>query len=104
MDFQDLMTFMNHAQDDARVTPLHISLYLVLFREALVKNANTVSFSRPAIMQAAKISSNATYHKCIRELHDFGYLQYIPSHHPVLGSLVFLKDFDNKERGNPKRT
>lgn len=33
-------------------------------------------------MPASKIKSNATYHKCINELKDFGYIKYIPSYDP----------------------
>jgi hypothetical protein len=42
-------------------------------------------------MHAAHIRSIATYHKIIRDLQAFGYLDYWPSYHPVKGSLVSLK-------------
>lgn len=41
-------------------------------------------------MRVSKICSNATYHKCIKELNDYGYLEYIPSFNPYKGSLVNL--------------
>ena len=41
-------------------------------------------------MRVSKICSNATYHKCIKELNDYGYLEYIPSFNPYKGSLVSL--------------
>jgi len=44
-------------------------------------------------MKVCKISSNATYHKCIKELNEFGYLRYSPSYNPYKGSLVYLFDF-----------
>ena len=48
-------------------------------------------------MHVCKISSNATNHKCIKELHEYGYLKYSPSYNPYKGSLVFLFDFYPQE-------
>ena len=45
-------------------------------------------------MRLSKIGGNATYHKCINDLHACGYIQYIPSYHPALGSLVYIKPLD----------
>lgn len=42
-----------------------------------------------------KIRGIATYHKIIRELHAFGYIDYLPSYHPVNGSLIRLNDFQS---------
>ncbi len=100
---QQLLTFMELAEKDPKMGAVHINLYFVLFRLAHVSGENPVSFSRPAIMSASKISSSATYHKCIRDLHDFGYIKYIPSHHPVLGSLAFLQVMGDQETVSPKR-
>ena len=41
-------------------------------------------------MKVSKISSKATYHKCIKELNDWQYLKYKPSYNPFKGSLVYL--------------
>jgi hypothetical protein len=56
-------------------------------------------------MKVSKIQSKATYHKCIRELNDFGYLSYHPSYNPFKGSLVYLFNFQsavNKVNKQPK--
>ena len=45
-------------------------------------------------MKVSKISSKATYHKCMKELHNFGYLKYMPSYNPYKGSLVYLFNFE----------
>lgn len=42
-------------------------------------------------MLMAKISSRATYHKCLNDLVDFGYVGYIPSFNPVLPSQAYFK-------------
>ncbi len=41
-------------------------------------------------MEVAKISGLATYHKCIKDLHDYGYIQYEPSYNPAVSSQVYL--------------
>lgn len=33
-------------------------------------------------MELAKISSTVTYHKCLRGLHAYGYINYRPSYYP----------------------
>jgi hypothetical protein len=49
-------------------------------------------------MRISKISAKATYHKCIKDLHNFGYIQYIPSYNPFKGSLVYLFDFQSSAK------
>jgi hypothetical protein len=44
-------------------------------------------------MRISKISSKATYHKCIKDLNDKGYIKYEPSNNPFKGSLATLYDF-----------
>ena len=39
-------------------------------------------------MEVAKISGLATFHKCIEDLNDFGYIQYLPSYNPATSSQV----------------
>jgi hypothetical protein len=41
-------------------------------------------------MFVAKISGPATYHKCIKDLNDFGYIEYVPSFNPAINSRVYL--------------
>lgn len=48
-------------------------------------------------MKVSKISAKATYHKCMKDLHDFGYLKYKPSYNPFKGSLVYLFNFQTGE-------
>ncbi|MFT3919191.1 hypothetical protein [Cloacibacterium sp.] len=38
-----------------------------------------------------------TYHKCIKELQNFGYIEYIQSFNPYKGSLVNLYNFENSD-------
>lgn len=45
---------------------------------------------RKELMKQAKISAIATYHKVMQDLKLCGYIGYVPSYNPVLGSLVYL--------------
>ena len=48
-----------------------------------------LSFSRKKVMQLSH-SSIVSYHKCIKDLEQYGYIEYIPSYHPALGRKVYL--------------
>jgi len=88
-----LMEFYSSIMADNRINARHISLYMALF-ECWNENyfKNPVNFTRHTIMPIAKISGIATYHKCIKELHEYGYINYIPSFHPGIQSRVYFKE------------
>ena len=93
-----LTGFYDKIQEDNRLNPTHISLYLALFQFwNLNRFRNPISISRNEMMKLSKISAFGTYHKCIKELQEFGYIEYIPSFNPYKGSLVNLFSFDNSE-------
>lgn len=90
-----LTAFFHMIAMDDRLNPTHVSLYMALFQSWNVNRfQNPISISRSEMMKLSKISANATYHKCIKDLEQFGYLEYIPSYHPVKGSLINLFNFD----------
>lgn len=94
-----LTGFYNKIVYDERLNPTHISLYLALFQFwNLNRFQNPISVSRNELMKLCKISAYATYHKCIKELHNFGYIRYMPSFNPYKGSLVYLYDFDMSKK------
>ena len=92
MDFNAvLFGFMDRVGDDPRIGPTHISLFLAIlycYRKQGYPMPVYV-FSRE-LMKQAKISAIGTYHKCIRQLMAYGYIGYVPSYNPMLGSLVYL--------------
>jgi hypothetical protein len=45
-------------------------------------------------MKISKIGSRTTYHRCMKELDNWGYLNYIPSHNPLKGSRVVMFIFE----------
>lgn len=76
---------------DPRLLATHVSLFTAMFvcwqRNGFIQ---PFSVSRKELMAFSKIASVATYHKCIRELDDNGYISYQPSYHPKIGSLIYL--------------
>jgi hypothetical protein len=73
------------------LNPTHISLYIALFQFWNIKRfTNPIHISREETMRLSKISSKATYHKCMRDLHEKNYVIYEPSFNPYRGSKVTI--------------
>jgi hypothetical protein len=88
---KELTEFYSAIREDQRIGPTHISLYMALFQfYNLNQFQNPVNITRAVLMGVAKISGLATYHKCIKDLNDFGYIQYMPSYNPSISSQVNL--------------
>ncbi|HLX91319.1 MAG TPA: hypothetical protein VKR32_06530 [Puia sp.] len=88
----ELAAFYERIVRDNRVTVTHISLYMAMFHIwNLAAYSSPISVSRSQLMRLSKIASRTTYHNHMKELVDFGYIKYIPSYHPVLGSQVWLE-------------
>jgi hypothetical protein len=88
--FADYSRVIRRMGKDQRLSSTHISLCAALFA-AWQKNgyANPFGITRKQLMVYSKIASVATYHKCIRELDEHGYIRYQPSFSPKQGSLVY---------------
>ena len=88
----ELDAFYELVLEDPRIGPAHISLYIALLHlYGLGAGKNPLPIQRRQIMPLAKISSRSTYYKCIRDLHDFGYIKYRPSCDLEEGSAIFMK-------------
>jgi len=81
--------------EDERISPFHISLYFALF-QSWNRNRfrNPFPVSREELMFLAHIGSVNTYTRCIKELHQWGYIEYYPSFNPNIGSKVSCISFD----------
>lgn len=97
-DFRNVFNdFLCAVVEDPRLGPLHISLYAAILHFYNEQQERTpVSVFGKQLMQYAKISSNNTYHRIIRELHNYGYIYYIPSFNPFLGSLIYPLKSESK--------
>lgn len=98
-----LTGFFEKVTTDRTLNPTHISLYMALFQFWNCNRfKNPISINRDEIMRISKISSKATYHKCLRNLHTLGYINYQPSYNPFKGSHVILFNFSDYLKPVPK--
>nr|WP_320154036.1 hypothetical protein [uncultured Draconibacterium sp.] len=90
--------------EDERITPFHISLYFALF-QFWNRNRfrNPFPVSREEVMFLAHIGSVNTYTRCIKQLHQWSYIEYFPSFNPNTGSKVSCISFEKgSDKGNGK--
>lgn len=98
-----LTGFFDRVAKDKLLNPTHVSLYIALFQFWNCNRfKNPISISRDEVMRISKISSKATYHKCLKNLHAQGYIKYEPSFNPFKGSHVFLFNFSDDLKPLPK--
>ena len=98
-----LTGFFNKAADEQKLNPTHISLYLALFQCWNVNRfKNPTGISRDEIMNASKINSNATYHKCMKDLQTLGFIEYLPTYNPHSSSNVNMINFTEDNKTKPK--
>lgn len=90
-----LTGFFEKVSADHDLNPTHISLYMSIF-QLWNQNRfqNPIGISRDELMRISKIASSATYHKCIKELHEKGYIKYSPSFNPFKGSTLEVINLD----------
>ena len=87
-----LSDFFSAIEKDYRISTTHIGVYA-----ALLKYSEDRGFTSPIqvfsyeIMHIAKISASSTYHKCIKELNEYGYIKYEPSFKRNQGSRIYFK-------------
>lgn len=87
---RQLKGFFEAIQNDGRIGITHIGLYATLLQywqeNGFPKSITVFSYQ---IMDLAKISAT-TYHRCIRELSEYGYIRYEPSFKKNKGSRIFM--------------
>ena len=98
-----LTGFFEKVAIDKALNPTHVSLYIALFQFWNCNRfKNPISINRDEVMRISKISSKATYHKCLKNLHSLGYINYEPSYNPFKGSHVILFNFSEDLKPLPK--
>src|SRR4051812_40168313 len=87
----EINEFFLAIREDSRISPIHISLFMAIVQHWNENNCKSpiCVFSKD-LMQLAKISGVATYHRSIKELNDYGYIRYLPSFNHFAGSLIYL--------------
>ena len=97
-----LTGFFEKVAIDKTLNPTHVSLYIALFQFWNCNRfKNPISINRDEVMRISKISSKATYHKCLKNLHSLGYINYEPSYNPFKGSHVILFNFSDDLKPAP---
>ena len=94
---KNLTHFFNKIQNDNEIAPSQIALYIALF-QCWNKHRfeNPIYIIRDEVMRLSKITSKSTYHRSMNILHQNGYITYIPSYNPYIGSQVFFNDLSPK--------
>jgi hypothetical protein len=91
--------FFQHVKRDKRLTANHVSLYLALFQFWNYNRfQNPFPVSREGVMGITGIGSKNTYHKCLKDLHDFGYVYYKRSAGKFQKSQVHLVRLDIQKK------
>lgn len=100
-----LTGFFIRIASEETIYPTHISLYLALFQSWNINRfKNPIAISRDEMMKTSRIASKATYHKCIKELQNMGFIEYLPSYNPYSGSEVILHDLSDRKNAFKNQT
>ena len=79
---------------DKRLHSAHIGLYMALFFYWNLHHfAIRFYANRIEIMKMAKIGSRSTYHRLIKELSDWDYIEYLPTQNPTQKTMVRMCQF-----------
>ena len=103
-----LNQWMELVSVDDRLTPFHVSIYMALFQFwNKYRFPEKITICRYEVLQLSKVGSTKTYYKCLHQLHEYGYIQYFPSHNPLKGSVIIMNDlceFDLYSMTKPKES
>jgi hypothetical protein len=90
----DLMdSFLISAKEDPRIGPNHISLFAGLVKTYKDQGGKSrVYVFRKDLASICKLNGTTTFHKTIRELHEYGYITYTPSYNHFIGNMVTINN------------
>ena len=100
---QGLSGFYQAILQDSRIGITHISLYVALYQLWECSGfQKALMIKRSEVMELAKISSSATYHKHLRQLIEYGFIIYYPSCDPARKSEIYfiIRDQPEKDTGS----
>jgi len=85
------LQFFMAVQKDGRISVTHIGVYAALLQYSITKgHANPIHVFAKEIMKISKISSRATYYRCVTDLSTFGYIKYTPSFKCKRASTIYF--------------
>ncbi len=68
--------FLKKTEMDCRISPVHISLFAAILKISLECHSRLIIINPIELMISSKICSRTTYYRAIRQLAEFGYIQY----------------------------
>lgn len=93
-----LTDFFEAISSDTRISITHIGIYAALLQYRMQNGfINPIQVFSHEIMSIAKLSSAITYHKCVRQLSEYGYIRYEPSFNRTKGSKIYFIERSNYE-------
>jgi len=92
-NLKPLSDFFLAIEKDFRISTTHIAIYAALLQYRVGKGfINPIQVFRHEVSSIAKISSAYTYHKCVHELSEYGYIKYVPSYKKTQGSRIYFME------------
>lgn len=86
-----LSDFFKVIKKDCRISVTHIGIYAALLQFRVDKGfINPIQVYSYEIMEIAMISSPKTYHKCMNELNEYGYIKYVPTRNRNQRSTIYF--------------
>ena len=90
-----------HVRHDNRLNANHISLYMALFQYwNFNRFQNPFLIKREDVISITGIGSYNTYLKCMKELHEFGYILYYPSKNKFEKSKIHIATLDGTKENS----
>jgi hypothetical protein len=84
-----LAIFIKNAISDDRINRTQLSLFIALLICWLEQNCvEQFKITRKLLMKQSKIPAISTYHRCLKKLISFGYIEYEPTFDHYKGSKV----------------
>ncbi|PWA10469.1 hypothetical protein [Flavobacterium laiguense] len=86
-----LSDFFKAIKNDYRISVTHIGIYAALLQFRVDSGfINPIQVRSYEIMEIAMISSPKTFHKCIHELNEYGYIKYVPTRNRSQKSKIYF--------------
>jgi len=88
-----LNEFFKAIEKDHRISITHIGIFAALLQFRIEKDfINPIKVYRNEIMPIAKITGPVTYHRCLRDLNAYGYINYIPKKNRNQRSIIYFNE------------
>jgi len=86
-----LSEFFKAIEKDHRISITHIGIFAALLEfRTNAGYINPIKAYRYEIMKIAKITGPVTYHRCIKDLNEYGYINYLPKRNRNQRSTIYF--------------